>query len=99
MCIDYLQWVRLFPKESIAEGCKNNVSPRGKKKKIRLFIQGGLGSKIFLLELYWHAISQAWACVWAETCLFAVVHSLSALHFSSTENVHIFSIEGLWFDL
>lgn len=52
MCIDYLQWVRLFPKESTLEGCKNNVSPRGKKKKIRLFIQGGLGSKIFLLELY-----------------------------------------------
>lgn len=52
MCIDYLQWVRHFPKESTAEDCKNNVSPRGKKKKIRLFIQSGLGSKIFLLELY-----------------------------------------------
>lgn len=35
MCIDYLQWVRHFLRESTAEDCKNNVSPRG-KKKIRL---------------------------------------------------------------
>ena len=39
-------------------------------------------------------LSQAWACVWAETWLFAVVHTLSVLHFSSTENVHVFRTEG-----